>query len=405
MSIFQFFGKLSIVVFIVLVLLAMAVREFGTGHILAYDQNTKIMLVDVDHSLSHPLVIEPELVTNSPWSWSPDGQQLAFAGEIASLPLGSPDLNWDIYLLSMTNFQVRNLTQSPVEENGQLMVWSADGHTLAFVGHFAPNNRIQTTQFHVIDVESGQVIYQFSQPGDVHETGIVLSPDGITLAFAQSDDRPGTQLSVIKMDQQQAITQFSVSENHPGAGVLSPDGLWLAFQTTQDLLQTIWVMDTHTGTVHHVTEYDAKKGVTRPVWSPDSQYMAYTVWEGDEDSNHEVLYVMDTKTRQPHALTHHAGNDSFPAWSPDGRWLAVVSDRDRSQALYLINPLTGAAEHIISPGFPLDLYNSPNWSPDGQQVALIVWNNITISREIYLVDIANHSISYLSESNFLVWQP
>src|SRR5688572_10165418 len=104
MRIFQFFGKLSIVVFIVLVLLAVAVREFGTSHILAYNHNTQIILVDVDHHLSHPVIIEPRLLTNSPWSWSPDGQQLAFQAIIADTLPGSPESNFDVYVLSMTDF-------------------------------------------------------------------------------------------------------------------------------------------------------------------------------------------------------------------------------------------------------------------------------------------------------------
>jgi Tol biopolymer transport system component len=233
---------------------------------------------------------------------------------------------------------------------------------------------------------------------------MVLSPENITLIFGKLDDRPGTQLSVVKMNPQRVTAQFSVSENWPDAGRLSPDGLWLTFQTTQDNVQTIWVMDTHTGAVHHVTDY-ARLFVNIPVWSPDSQYMAYTVWEGDEGYNRELLYVMDTKTRQSHRLTNHAGNDRFPAWSPDGRWLAVISDRDHSPSIYLIDPLTGETQKVVSTHFPLDLFGSPVWSPDGQRLGLIVWNETTISRDIYLVDIANHSISYLAESNFLVWQP
>jgi Tol biopolymer transport system component len=405
MRIFQFFGKLSIVVFIVLVLLVVTVREFGTGRLLAYDHNTQIILADVDHHLSHPLVIEPRLLTNTPWSWSPDGQQLAFQALIADTPLGSPESNSDVYLFSMTDFQVRNLTQSPTNESGHLLVWSADGGMLALGNQLVSDNQSNISQFQVIDIENGQVIYQFSQPGTVTFPGMMISQDDITLTFVQlATNSPETQISVVTIDQQQVATQFSVSENRPWAGLLSPDGLWLSYQTTQDEVQTLWVMDTHTGEVHHVMDY-AKTFVITPAWSPDSQYMAYSVWQGNEDARRELLYLMDIKTKQFRLLTNHAGSDSFPTWSPDGRWLAVISDRDHSPSIYLIDPLTGETKKVLSTHFPLDLFGSPIWSPDGQHLGLIVRNTSNEEREIYLVDIAGHSISYLAESYYLAWQP
>ena len=36
-------------------------------------------------------------------------------------------------------------------------------------------------------------------------------------------------------------------------------------------------------------------------------------------------------------LTDHPGSDAFPTWSPDGRRLAFVSDRDGNDNIYIMN--------------------------------------------------------------------
>ena len=56
----------------------------------------------------------------------------------------------------------------------------------------------------------------------------------------------------------------------------------------------------------------------------------------------------------------HAGNDAYPAVSPDGRWIAFDSDRSGDSEVYLMPSEGGAPLRVsYSPGHDL----APLWIP------------------------------------------
>jgi Tol biopolymer transport system component len=52
------------------------------------------------------------------------------------------------------------------------------------------------------------------------------------------------------------------------------------------------------------------------------------------------IYGIRVPSGTPTRLTNAPGNDGLPAWSPDGRHIAFVSDRDGSWGVYIM-PATG----------------------------------------------------------------
>jgi hypothetical protein len=74
-------------------------------------------------------------------------------------------------------------------------------------------------------------------------------------------------------------------------------------------------------------------------------------------------------------LTHH-GNDFYPSWSPDGRRLAYVSDRDGTWEISTVNAdgsgqsrLTSGSRFVCPSGGCSVPRFHPSWSPDGKQIA------------------------------------
>ena len=80
-------------------------------------------------------------------------------------------------------------------------------------------------------------------------------------------------------------------------------------------------------------------------------------------------------------LTNHLAKDSSPDWSPDGNQIAFTSDRDGNTEVYVMNA-DGAN--------PINLTNhpardvGPAWSPDGKQIAFST--NRDVDWEIYVMD-------------------
>jgi tricorn protease len=61
-------------------------------------------------------------------------------------------------------------------------------------------------------------------------------------------------------------------------------------------------------------------------------------------------------------------HDREVAWSPDGRHIAFVSDRDGEEQLYVVEQQGGEARRLTSLG-PVRLY-APRWAPDGETIAV-----------------------------------
>ncbi len=58
-----------------------------------------------------------------------------------------------------------------------------------------------------------------------------------------------------------------------------------------------------------------------PSWSPNGQFLAYSWMRhyGPGAPGGQDIYLMDVASKQWVQLTHGAGRNDFPSWSPDGR--------------------------------------------------------------------------------------
>ncbi len=62
--------------------------------------------------------------------------------------------------------------------------------------------------------------------------------------------------------------------------------------------------------------------------------------------------------------------DRDPAWSPDGKWIAWLSDRTGEYALYFMSPDGLGPMHVVDLGQPPSFFYSPRWSPDSKKIVL-----------------------------------
>jgi Tol biopolymer transport system component len=67
---------------------------------------------------------------------------------------------------------------------------------------------------------------------------------------------------------------------------------------------------------------------------------------------------------KPRNLTRHPANDKWAAWSPDGTWIAFVSDRDGSDDIFVMRA-DGTSVRSITRTPSLE-ESHPAWSPTGE---------------------------------------
>jgi dipeptidyl aminopeptidase/acylaminoacyl peptidase len=114
--------------------------------------------------------------------------------------------------------------------------------------------------------------------------------------------------------------------------------------------------------------------VSDPQLSPDGAWVAYTVSLPDtvEDQANSDVWMTSWDGARSVRLTSSKSSEGTPRWSPDGRYLTFLSDRDDAgevDQVWLLDRSGGEAEQITDlPGGVSDYA----WSPDSKRLALIV---------------------------------
>ena len=115
--------------------------------------------------------------------------------------------------------------------------------------------------------------------------------------------------------------------------------------------------------------------VGEPQVSPDGLLIAYSILKNDLIANKvrssiwlvPVIAGTSGKLQQPRQLTASAFHSTVPRWSPDGRWLAFLSDRSGSTQVYVL-PLNGGEARQVS--FLAQAVSDYSWRPDGRALLL-----------------------------------
>jgi dipeptidyl aminopeptidase/acylaminoacyl peptidase len=113
------------------------------------------------------------------------------------------------------------------------------------------------------------------------------------------------------------------------------------------------------------------KTVGTPRVSPDSKKMVYTVNEAvmtpDKSEFVTQIWMSNLDTKRNVQLTFGEKSSTNPKWSPDGNWLAFLSNRkDNRNQIYLLNLNGGEAEPLTDGKSAVTNFA---WSPDGRSIA------------------------------------
>lgn len=85
-------------------------------------------------------------------------------------------------------------------------------------------------------------------------------------------------------------------------------------------------------------------------------------------------------------------NATAPSWSPDGKWIAFISNDLTNQGLFLVSAdLSGKKKTIWEPQGSITLYSAPSWSPDSKKLVFG-----TSNRAIYTINVDGTEATLIS---------
>jgi dipeptidyl aminopeptidase/acylaminoacyl peptidase len=109
--------------------------------------------------------------------------------------------------------------------------------------------------------------------------------------------------------------------------------------------------------------------VGAPVLSPDGRQVAYTITRYDLETNGSKtdIWLVPTAGGAPVRFTGADASSREPVWSPDGRSLVFISNRDATGAQLWLQPVGGGDSRRIT-AVEGGVSGRPVWSADGRRI-------------------------------------
>jgi len=306
---------------------------------------------------------------------SADGKTIAFASDRAF------EGSYDIWTVDVSSGSLKRITSGPEDEFGPN--WSPDGRSLVFISGTGTAGK----EIKLVNLVNGKRSSLVTASPKTQLEAPSLSPDGRKLAYVrfETSDPPvgrptpldDARLVIVPVAGGASLYEGKAVDAFPFPAVwrtnaelyYTGDGRIIkinmlegveapiSFRAPIPLARPIYAPKRHDfdSAVEHPV-----KGIYAPALSPDARSVAFVALN--------QLYVMPIGGN-PVAITHDSFYKQGPAWSPDGRWLAYVSDRDGVENIYLhsINAGNDMADRRLFPSDSAQIM--PAWSPDGKLIA------------------------------------
>jgi serine/threonine-protein kinase len=226
------------------------------------------------------------------------------------------------------------------------------------------------------------------------------------LAYVPGGIRPDDEHSLVRVDYEgsaHSVVDFKAAFSSPR---FSPDGKRIAYSTSASQRQ-VWIFDTTRGTA---TRFTGDGWAGSPIWMPNGKQIVFawsksgqqSLWRQPSDgsspmeriaasdgwqipgsftpdgltlafvefnpkTSYDILLLDESRRVKPFLNSQAA--ETHPEISPDGRWLAYVSDETGSDEVW-VRPFPG-------PGGKWQISNAggrePIWSRDGRQLYFRQW--------------------------------
>ena len=180
---------------------------------------------------------------------------------------------------------------------------------------------------------------------------------------------------------------------------ISPDGKWLVYATSDGEQQTLWLQQSAVAGNGTQILPPAPVRYAGLAFSPDGIYLFYTVFEVDDSSG--TLYQVPVLGGNAQKLFSNLwGKVSF---SPDGKQITYYSREDDLERLMIANADGSGQRQLMERHgneFIAQFYQGPAWSPDGKTIAITAGTYSPRNVSVASVLVATGEVKFFSPKKF-----
>jgi TolB protein len=248
--------------------------------------------------------------------------------------------------------------------------WSPDGTRIAYSHFPGTAESAERAGIYVVDANGGAptqvLVGTYSYPD--------WSPDGRFLAVTRRRESQYAGIYTVRANGE-SLKVLSWTKGY--AVRWSRDGSMLAFETYDtNQVYRLWVMGSD-GWNARCLNPTGSEGWLEPDWSPDGSRLVHArLRAGTAEAQ---LFVMDTNGGAEQRLTDDGFEARYPAWSPDGQWIAWGSWHGKSPELWVMKA-DGTEPRKVAKGY------WPEWAPDSRRIVYTVPDPGSGGYHVFTVD-------------------
>jgi Tol biopolymer transport system component/DNA-binding winged helix-turn-helix (wHTH) protein len=290
--------------------------------------------------------------------WSPDGQFIAYS---YLSPQGD---DGGVYLVPALGGQERKIHAQAAYDYAFVapgLSWSPDGKWLAFPYSSSLNESYSIVLVSVDGTQERQLTF----PDGVNDDGFpIFSPDGKQLAFFRQNGNT-SDIFVVAADGGEP-RRLTFDHSTLWSMAWTNDGQAIVFVSGRGGIgRSIWKIATSGGAPEPLPIGD--RDIQDIAISPTTAYLAFNQVNEDTNIWRYEFPAGKTATKPPLALIASTRGDSGFDISPDGKRLAIESNRSGNPEIWVCDAENGNCNQLTSFNGPH--VGVPRWSPDGKQIA------------------------------------
>ena len=307
------------------------------------EQGSHLLISSADGSSERQVLLSPKPRYLFGINWAPDGKSIAYG--ISNGRFGTSGTNYGIYELNLEDGSEKSLSDDKWI-NLENTMWLPDKSGLLVTGR----QKLES------DDQIWRVSYGDGQAAPLTDNSSKLSIRSASADFTRILASQTTLTSNVWVAPANNLSNARSIGSAVSDVTWTPDGK-IIFPTRDSVKTDIWLINGDGAGKRQLTAGDALE--RSPETSPDGRFIVYVSTENGRQN----VWRMNADGGSQTALTNGEG-ESFPVFTPDGKWVVYSSMRDRS--LWRVSVEGGESQQLSS-----NSHRRISISPDGKKLAHI----------------------------------